>query len=176
MNFDSGTPTPDFGAMGEISTEVDDDVDPELDAKLDELANKSEEDFEDARRRSRSFFDQTDVSSGLKSVLPPQVTSGNGNLRKDSMGGEVKLVERTGKLKMTELVVLQQGLTDAHNITGLVKADRRDSDLDVDKEEEKRKEIMSMVRDMQSRGGLAPRLVVGGGGGNDIQEGGEKLR
>ena len=140
----SGTPMPDssfLSGMGfdknatplysDDSNDGDgDDVDPALDAKLEELANTPME--EDMRRRSRSFFDQTDVASGLKSALPPQVGGGGGATRHDSMTGEpVKQQVRTGKLKMNELHALKQGLQDAHinTVGGGSKAYRRDSDF-----------------------------------------------
>jgi len=51
------TPMPDGSYLGGVdgssNGEIDDDVDPELDKKLEELAGKNEEDYEDARRRSR---------------------------------------------------------------------------------------------------------------------------
>ncbi len=62
----------------------DDDVDSSLD-NLEEVAAD--------RRRSRSFFDQSDIANGLNSSKPPAVTAG----RKDSSGEKFKFPERTGK-------------------------------------------------------------------------------
>ena len=67
----ANTPMPDFLIDADTTpppppTKEDSDVDPGLD-DIDQVIND--------RRRSRSFFDQTDVASGLSSALPPQVSS-----------------------------------------------------------------------------------------------------
>jgi len=67
------TPMPDFNMLADMDTEEPppapggDDVDTELD-DVDQA--------QDDRRRSRSFFDQTDVACGLKSALPPPEPTG----------------------------------------------------------------------------------------------------
>ena len=75
--LDDDTPTP------SPPPQEEDDVDYTLDENDQEIND---------RRRSRSFFDQTDVASGLKSALPPQVSADKKEPEK------AKQPERTGKL------------------------------------------------------------------------------
>lgn len=93
---------------------------------IDQSLDDNDQAIED-RRRSRSFFSETDVSSGLKSALPPQVGSSGA---RDSLGQPVIMVERTGALNSKEIMALREGLK-----SEMVKGDvGRDSDLDVDEE------------------------------------------
>ena len=71
----SGTPMPDINFL----TDCDDPPpapgqhgeEDDVDESLDNI-----EQVQDDRRRSRSFFDQTDVACGLKSALPPAEPTG----------------------------------------------------------------------------------------------------
>ncbi|GMI07631.1 hypothetical protein TrLO_g13212 [Triparma laevis f. longispina] len=138
----TGTP------MGGGNMSEDDDIDQSLD--------DNDQAIED-RRRSRSFFSETDVSSGLKSALPPQVGSSGA---RDSLGQPVIMVERTGALNSKEIMALREGLK-----SEMVKGDvGRDSDLDVDEEYERKRDLVNDVnhdnletcRDTISVGGPSP--------------------
>lgn len=117
------------------------------------------------RARPMLTLRSTDVSSGLKSALPPQVGAGG---PRDSMGAPVVIPQRTGALNSKEINALREGLQ-----SEMVKSDLgRDSDLDVDEEYERKRDLVNDVnhdnletgRDTISVGGPV-ELQSGGAGG-----------
>ncbi|GMH86751.1 hypothetical protein TrVE_jg11930 [Triparma verrucosa] len=128
---------------------------------VDRTLDDNDQAIED-RRRSRSFFSEQDVSSGLKSALPPQVGAGG---PRDSMGAPVVIPQRTGALNSKEINALREGLQ-----SEMVKSDLgRDSDLDVDEEYERKR---GLVNDVNHDNLETGRDTISVGGPVELQSGG----